>query len=247
MLKQPFQRNKRLRVFGGPNGSGKSTILSLIDSKYDIGYYINADEIEKQLGTDSFVQLSDYGIRKFEKSRFKKFVQSHTIINKARSEGYVIDIEIEGNRIINPNTETHSYEAALIADFLRYQLLKEGKKMTFETVMSHHSKLEFLHKSRSAGYKNYLYYISTEDPRINVARVKQRVELGGHPVRASKILKRYYNSMQLLRETVSQTYRTFIFDNSGSQAELILEIFNGSEITYNATEIPKWIDKYLLS
>lgn len=39
----------RLRVFAGPNGSGKSTIEDLIASKYNLGYFINPDEIEKEI------------------------------------------------------------------------------------------------------------------------------------------------------------------------------------------------------
>ena len=40
-----FQR--RLRVFAGPNGSGKSSLLEQIPKSVPLGYYINADEIEK--------------------------------------------------------------------------------------------------------------------------------------------------------------------------------------------------------
>lgn len=58
-----YLKNRRLRVFGGPNGSGKSTILEQIDSKYNIGYYVNADEIEKLLKSTQFVDLSNFGIQ----------------------------------------------------------------------------------------------------------------------------------------------------------------------------------------
>ncbi len=247
MQDQSYDKNKRLRIFAGPNGSGKSTILGLIDTKYNVGSYINADEIEKKLNADNYIQLSDYGIRNFDNSKFDQFIKQHSIIAKAKSEGYPIDIAIEGNRIINPNAETHSYEAALLADFLRYELLSQDKKMTFETVMSHPSKLDFLKLSQSQGYKNYLYYVSTENPQINIARVKQRVKLGGHPVKESKIESRYYNSLDLLSEAVQYTYRSFIFDNSSSEAQLIVEVYNGHEITYNVSEIPKWVDKYLFN
>lgn len=247
MQDRSYDKNKRIRIFAGPNGSGKSTILGLIDSTYDIGYYINADEIEKKLKSDNYIQLSDYGIRNFDSIKFDEFIKQHSIIAKATSEGYEIDITIDGNRIVNPNAKTHSYEAALLADFLRYELLNQEKKMTFETVMSHPSKLEFLKLSQSQGYKNYLYYVSTENPQINIARVEQRVKLGGHPVLETKIESRYFNSLDLLSEAVQYTYRSFIFDNSSSEAQLIIEIYNGEEIIYNVPEIPKWVDKYLFN
>ena len=48
--------------------------------------------------------------------------------------------------------------------------------------MSHISKVEFLREAKRQGYKTYLYYVSTVDPQINIARVKYRVSVGGHPV-----------------------------------------------------------------
>lgn len=121
---------------------------------------------------------------------------------------------MDENKIINPNNKSHSYEAAFIADILREELLKNGKKFAFETVMSHESKIDFLIKSEHSKYKNYLYFISTESPIINIERVKQRVKLGGHPVSEKKIQSRYINSMQNLKKAVNHTYRTFVFDNS---------------------------------
>jgi predicted ABC-type ATPase len=37
----------RLRVFAGPNGSGKSTLFNEFKKKYDPGYFINADDLER--------------------------------------------------------------------------------------------------------------------------------------------------------------------------------------------------------
>ncbi len=246
MPKQDYLRNRRLRVFGGPNGSGKSTILSQIDSKFDIGYYINADEIEKLLKSTQKINLSDYSIYDLTAERFELAIQNHSIITKAKKEGYKIDLYYENNSIVNPDKNSHSYEAAFLADILRNELLRLGKKFAYETVMSHKSKIDFFRSAQKSGYKNYLYYISTESPVINIERVHQRVKLGGHPVATKKIKSRYYNSLSNLKEAVQSTYRTFIFDNSTEKPNLILEVFKGEEVTYYHNEIPYWVDKYLL-
>jgi len=245
--KQQYQRNRRLRVFGGPNGSGKSTILNQIASKYDLGYYINADDIEKQLKSVQRIVLSDYGIHNFNKTKFNSLIRRHSITKKAKQDGYTIDLYFQSNSIVNPDKSSHSYEAAFIADILRKELLQLGKKFTYETVMSHKSKIEFFKVAQRSGYKNYLYYISTESPVINIERVKQRVELGGHPVAQRKIKSRYYNSLENLKAAVQQTYRTFVFDNSGDKPILILEVFKGEEVTFYYNEIPHWVDDYLLN
>lgn len=92
-----------------------------------------------------------------------------------------------------------------------------------------------------------MYYVSTESPLINIERVKQRAELGGHFVHKSKIESRYFDSLKLLKKAVKHTYRTFVFDNSEKEAKLILEIYKGEEVFYKYSEIPKWIDEYLLT
>ena len=49
-------QNKRLRMFAGPNGSGKSTVFNEIKEQYDfdLGIYLNADEIEKKTKEEKF-------------------------------------------------------------------------------------------------------------------------------------------------------------------------------------------------
>ena len=83
-------------------------------------------------------------------------------MHKARGDGYLIDLELDKNTILNPDNKSHSYEAAFLADIIRQEVLKLGRKFAYETVMSHKSKVGFFEKTYMAGYKNYLYYISTE-------------------------------------------------------------------------------------
>jgi predicted ABC-type ATPase len=39
---------KKIRIFAGPNGSGKSTLFNEFSKKYNTGFFINADELEKK-------------------------------------------------------------------------------------------------------------------------------------------------------------------------------------------------------
>ena len=61
-------KNKRLRVFAGPNGSGKSTLFDEFKKKYDPGYFINADELEKQLNNSGLIYLHSICIRAVQTS-----------------------------------------------------------------------------------------------------------------------------------------------------------------------------------
>lgn len=238
---------KRLRMFAGPNGSGKSTIFDDININYDVdlGIYLNADEIEKKLKAENEILLKDFSLTTETKAHFNSFIKNHTLYQKAKEDGFTIDLKFEKDRIVNPNGETHSYEASILTDFIRSQLIERGDKITFETVMSHHSKVEILKRAHTEKYKNYLYFICTENAEINKFRVEERVKNGGHPVAPKKIEERYYRSLKLLREAVKYTHRTFIFDNSGSKSRFILDIYKGQIVTYHSTSVPVWIDEYL--
>lgn len=236
----------RLRMFAGPNGSGKSTIFSLIREKVDFGVYLNADDIEGELKKSNNIDLKSFFDKEITNSELQKYINNHSLLIKANDSGFSIGLEINKSIVSSNNEIVNSYESSLLVDFIRYILLSNNNKLTFETVMSHNSKVEILKKSKNLGYKNYLYYISTDDVELNISRVRERVKEGGHDVPLDKITSRYYNSLKLLHKAVEYTYRTYIFDNSSDKAVLILDIFN-DEITIHSDFIPSWVDRWLLS
>ncbi len=67
--------------------------------------------------------------------------------------------------------------------------------MAFETVFSTSEKLEFVQRSKVAGFFIRLFFVCTDDPSINAQRVAQRVMEGGHDVPVPKIISRYYRSV----------------------------------------------------
>ena len=88
-------KSKRLRVFAGPNGSGKSTLFASFRQKYDPGYFINADEIEKQLKTSGLIDLDPIGISAHiaDLNNLKKTAEARSLIKKAIEDGNEIDID----------------------------------------------------------------------------------------------------------------------------------------------------------
>src|SRR5437868_5288441 len=111
--------------------------------------------------------------------------------------------------------------------------------------MSHESKVDFLKKARSKGYRTYLYFVSTAGPRINCQRVAARVEKGGHPVPDDKVISRYYKSLDLLAPAIKHTDRAYIFDNSFSEVELKLEATAAKLIHARSDSIPDWVTAYV--
>ena len=104
--------------------------------------------------------------------------------------------------------------AQILARFLREYMLGKRMRFTFETVFSHPSNLDIMQRATEAGYKVYLYFVSTESPEINKFRVKFRVTQKGHDVPEDKIESRYYKSLNMLYDAAQIAYQCFFFDNS---------------------------------
>jgi predicted ABC-type ATPase len=142
----------------------------------------------------------------------------------------------------------NSYFASVASDFLQRKLLDQKASFTLETVMSHPSKVKLLADAQARGYRTYLYYVATDDPAINIARVKSRVALGGHDVPEGRITHRYDRSLGLLMEAIQHTHRAYIFDNSGeNRAHVWLaEITDGRLLEMKSDEIPQWFQRSII-
>jgi predicted ABC-type ATPase len=238
---------KRMRVFAGPNGSGKTTIINSLhfEKKIPFGVYVNADDIENQLILSHSVSFDAYQLS-VSNNQIEHFFRSSTFSPVKRNETEIWKKLSVIDNILQVKSLVDSYLAADIAEFIRQQLLINDCSFTFETVMSHQSKIEFMQKARDNGYKVYLYFIATEDPAINISRVNIRVAQRGHSVAPNIITDRYYRSLQNLKMAVSKTNRAYIWDNSGRASKLIAEVTDGIDVKiFDTDHVPLWFVKYL--
>lgn len=209
----------RLRVFAGPNGSGKSTIIREVKNTkinghpVDFGYYINADDITQALLSSKF-SFSSFGI-KLNITKFTEFATSSGLLDEMFTlTQFKKSFHINGNSVQLRSTKSADKIGQIIARFLREEMLRLKKRFSFETVFSHESNLDIMKRAKNAGYKVYLYFVSTESPEINKYRVALRVKSGGHNVPPEKIEGRYYRSLELLYDAGELAYQAFFFDNS---------------------------------
>lgn len=242
---------KRFRLFAGPNGSGKTSLVDQIKKKFNIGYYINADELEAKLIQHKYLICSDFTSVDVSQNEWVNFINEISETDP-RLKQFPNPIEIikiiDGILTLKDDTPIHSYIAAIIAEFFRFSLLETDSSFSFETVMSHPSKVAFLETAREKEFRTYFYFISTKDPAINKNRVQLRVSKGGHDVDESKIESRYYRSLEFLAPAFIASDRAFIMDNSMDDQELyVLVEKDGDRITIYEDEIPEWIELYLLN
>jgi predicted ABC-type ATPase len=233
----------RLRMFAGPNGSGKSTIRSVVPAGL-LGVYLNPDEIQKDIEDLGFLNVRDYGVETTEEEILPFFMNS-SLLQKAELAEEASYLHFTDGKLSFHEVIVNAYFASVAADFLRRKLLEQQVSFSFETVMSSPDKVELLKKAKTLGYRTYLYYIATEDPSINVARVKARVNLGGHDVPEEKIVSRYSRSLALLLEAVKHTNRTYLFDNSrqGTDRLWVAEIIEARELELKCDPMPLWFQK----
>jgi predicted ABC-type ATPase len=211
------------------------------------GFFVNADEIERTLkDSDGVLSLASLGIDAKPAvllRRLKKHITASTFAEElglhSRLERMAVDKALN-LRIEGP---FDSYLASVLADAVRRELLEEGKTFTFETVMSSPDKVDFMKEARKRGYRVYLYFVATDDPEINIDRVRRRVMLGGHPVPDDKVRKRYRKSIALMTEACDVAHRAYIFDNSGSKHKLLVDVQNLADevkLTLHTSRLNPW-------
>ncbi len=235
----------RIRMFAGPNGSGKSTFKSLIRPEL-VGIYINPDEIEKGIRDCDFLDLAYYQVSTTKQEVLNFFLRS-SLLKKADLLEDAENLCYNDGKLIFRDVGVNAYFASVAADFLRHKLVETSKSFTFETVMSFPDKVELLQKAQKRGYRTYLYYVATEDPSINISRVRYRVRMGGHDVPDDKIISRYKRSLELLPQAISFTNRAYIFDNSDRAHRWVAEITNGQTLELKTEQIPSWFKIALLN
>ncbi|WP_172623203.1 zeta toxin family protein [Flavisolibacter ginsenosidimutans] len=249
------QSQLRLRVFAGPNGSGKSTVIHYVRNikvkKHfiDFGYYINADDIAVQLRSNSF-SFAAFDLNVKPKEFTEVVLLSGLIGNEFSLADFQSAFSLRNNILRLKTPAAAERLAQIVADFLRKKLLEEQKKFSFETVFSHPSKLEIMRQAAEAGYKVYLYFVSTESPEINKFRVKARKAKNGHDVPEDKIVSRYYRSLDLLFDACQLAYQVFFFDNSvdGENSVMFAHFKSGGGKKkwdrIQKSGVPEWFKKY---
>lgn len=121
-------------------------------------------------------------------------------------------------------------EAAQLATERREACLREGRSLAFETVFSAPDKVEFVRRGIAAGFFVRLFFVGTDGPEINAARVARRMLQGGHEVPIRKILDRWARSITNGAKVAPLVDRLYLYDNSVDDrpAQLLLRANEGT-------------------
>lgn len=136
----------------------------------------------------------------------------------------------------------HSVEAATAASELRQELIMQRKSFATETVFSHPSRMDILRRAGEVGFERWVTWVGLELADLAVARVRERVSRGGHPIPEAKIRARYERMQDLAVEAVTTCERGMVVDNSTRTRPLRLVLaFERGTLTFEANDLPRWV------
>jgi predicted ABC-type ATPase len=242
---------RRLRMFAGPNGSGKTSLVRSLskefspDGLFQLHYFLNADDLLSQIQSGIGVSL-----------QMLRRIPSVADIRAALLHGNRLDrahpilstLRIKDDQLYAAPESADGYVGAAIADFLREQLLACQISFSFETVMSHPSKVDFFGQARTSGYRTYLYFVATDSPNLNVLRIQNRVAQGEHDVPKDKIVDRYDRCLRLLPKAIAEAHRAYVFDNSGDEPIWLAEWRpdGSAHLKLPDTTLPEWFKTWVV-
>ena len=138
----------------------------------------------------------------------------------------------------DPNDTTLQVRARRIVDQAIDDDLAHRRSFGFESTYSGHSRPNIVIRARQLGYTTRAVFIGTDHHTTNIARVRKRVEEGGHDVPQHEIIRRWSASWANLLNTWDQLDRLTIFDNSGARPKVILDK-KGPDVRI-ADNFPSW-------
>jgi predicted ABC-type ATPase len=106
-----------------------------------------------------------------------------------------------------------------------------------------------MREAKAAGYFIRFFYIGTNSPAINAARVAQRIMEGGHNVPIPKIIERYPRSIANCVIGCKIADRGYVYDNSGlpDEEKLLFRTTDGVRIKLYETDLSayEWVGSVL--
>jgi len=143
-------------------------------------------------------------------------------------------------RELNPeNVERVAFEAGRMMLEQINERIRNSETFAFETTLAARSYKETILLAQAMGYHVTLIFFWLSSPEMAIARVKKRVEEGGHHIETEVIRRRYTRGLQnLFSIYLPLTTEYLIYDNSNGKPELVVARLINQEIQINNS--PLW-------
>jgi predicted ABC-type ATPase len=122
--------------------------------------------------------------------------------------------------------------------------IQRGESFAFESTLSGKNWLAHLKEALEAGYSIKIYFLFLNRLEKNLARIKRRVQEGGHDIPKESVIRRhprcFSNFWNLYRPLADEWH---IFDNSNSKPKIILS--KDSHAVMSSSDQAKFQKKFL--
>lgn len=157
-------------------------------------------------------------------------------------------------RILSANPGISQAEANSAAWYEGKRLLEraitEKLDFAFETTLGGKTIVSLLARALSEGSEVRVWYVGLSSAELHIARVKSRVEQGGHEVPEERIRERYTRSRFNLIQLLPNLTELLLYDNSEEadpktgatpRPRLILHVVQGRILeTCDLARVPEW-------
>ncbi|GAA0070942.1 zeta toxin family protein [Clostridium sardiniense] len=123
------------------------------------------------------------------------------------------------------------------------QYISKGISFNQETTLSGKSIIRNIKLAKENGFYVAMNYISVDNPEIAKERVRIRVSNGGHGIPDNDIERRYYDSLNNLKQVIEICDEINIYDNTKMFREVMY--FQNGDIVWTDINIPDCINKIL--
>ncbi|OLC36080.1 MAG: hypothetical protein AUH81_08700 [Candidatus Rokubacteria bacterium 13_1_40CM_4_69_5] len=129
--------------------------------------------------------------------------------------------------------------AFIEAERLRRAFLEARLSFCTESVFS--DPLKFLKEARVRGFAVFLIFIGLDSPVLAAARVRQRVQHGGHDVPDEKLHARFPRTLANLRAAIPIVDEAFLFDNSSYDTPYrVVAVYQRGQIVSRHPPLSLW-------
>jgi len=142
--------------------------------------------------------------------------------------------------LIDPHRAAVAAGREVIRRMREYTETRES--FAIETTLAGRRTLPVIKSAAETGFFVRLVYICLDNPELSVQRVRERVAQGGHDVPDEDIRRRYNRSLMNLPETLRFVNQAVVYDNSGAEAQKMLEVQAGI-ITWHAISESLWVNR----
>ena len=112
------------------------------------------------------------------------------------------------------------------------QLARQQRTFAFETTLSGRAYAPWLARLLAEGYQFRLIYLWLASPELALARVADRVRLGGHDIPRKRVVRRYHAGLRNffdLYRPMATNWR--LYDNSAGRSPKLVAAGEGSAVT----------------